>query len=51
MNQKEIDAAAIHMRLFLAGLAFNFNANFHELEEIAKKALLEIEDSKMEVTF
>ncbi len=51
MNQKEIDAAAIHMRLFLAGLALNFNANFHELEEIAKKALLEIEDSKMEVTF
>ena len=43
MNQKEIEAAAIHMRIFLAGLALNFDANFHELQEITKRALLEIE--------
>ncbi len=46
MKQKEIEAAAVHMRLFLVGLAFNFDANFHELEEISRRALLEIEDSK-----
>jgi hypothetical protein len=45
MKQKEIEMAAIHMRLFLAGLALNFNANFHELEEITKRALLEIGQS------
>ena len=43
MNQKQIEAAAVMMRIFLAGLAFNFDANFHELEEITKRALLEIE--------
>ena len=43
MKQKEIEAAAIMMRIFLAGLAFNFDADFHELEEITKRALLEIE--------
>jgi hypothetical protein len=43
LNQKEIEAAVIMMRIFLAGLAFNFDANFHELEEIAKRALLQIE--------
>lgn len=43
MNQKEIEAAAIIMRIFLTGLALNFDANFHELEEITKRALLEIE--------
>ena len=42
MNQKEIEAAAVLMRIFLAGLAFNFDANFHELEEVTKRALLEI---------
>ena len=42
MNQKEIEAAAICMRIFLAGLALNFDANFHELQEITKRALLEI---------
>ena len=42
MKQKEIEAASIIMRIFLAGLAFNFDANFHELEEIAKRALLEV---------
>ena len=31
------------MRMFLVGLAFNFDANFHELEEITKRALLNIE--------
>lgn len=43
MKQKEIEAAAIMMRIFLAGLALNFDANCHELEEITKRALLEIE--------
>jgi hypothetical protein len=46
MNQKEIEAAAMHMRLFLEGLAFNFNANFHELEEVTKRALLQIENTE-----
>jgi len=31
------------MRIFLAGLAFNFDADFLELEEITKRALLEVE--------
>jgi hypothetical protein len=43
LNQKQIEAAAVIMRIFLTGLAFNFDANFHELEEITKRALLEIE--------
>ena len=42
MRQKEIEAAAIHMRLFRVGLGLSFNANFLELEEITKRALLEI---------
>ena len=42
MNQNEIEAAAVMMRIFLTGLAFNFNANYHELGEITKRALLEI---------
>jgi hypothetical protein len=43
LKQKEIEAAAIIMRIFLAGLAFNFDANYHELEEITKRALLQVE--------
>jgi hypothetical protein len=43
LNQKEIEAAATMMRIFLIGLAFNFDANFHELDEITKRALLEVE--------
>jgi hypothetical protein len=43
VKQKKIEAAAIMMRIFLTGLALNFDANFHELEEITKKALLEVE--------
>ena len=43
MNQKQIEAAAIMMRIFLTGLALNFDADFHELEEITKRALLEVE--------
>lgn len=31
------------MRVFLVGLAFNFDADFHDLEEVTKRALLEIE--------
>jgi hypothetical protein len=43
LKQKEIEAAAIMMRIFLAGLALNFDADFHELEEITKRALLQVE--------
>jgi hypothetical protein len=43
LNQKEIEAAAIIMRIFLAGLAINFDADFLELEEITKRALFQIE--------
>jgi hypothetical protein len=43
LKQKEIEAASIMMRIFLAGLAFNFDADFHELEQITKRALLEVD--------
>ena len=43
MNQKQIDAASVMLRIFLSGLALNFDADFHELEEITKRALLEIQ--------
>jgi hypothetical protein len=43
LNQKQIEAAAVMMRIFLSGLALNFDANFHELEEVTKRALVEIE--------
>ena len=43
MKQKEIEAASIMMRIFLSGLALNFDADFHELEEITKRALLQVE--------
>jgi hypothetical protein len=43
LNQKQIEAASVMVRIFLAGLALNFDADFHELEEIAKRALLQIE--------
>ena len=39
MKQKEIEATALCTRTFLAGLALNFDANFHELEEITRRAL------------
>ena len=42
MDQKQVEAAAIMLRIFLSGLAFNFNSDFYELEEITKRALLEI---------
>ena len=45
MNQKEIDVAAVLMQIFLTGIALNFNADFHELEEIAKRALLQVEEA------
>lgn len=38
------------MRIFLVGLAFNFDADFHELEEIAKRALFQIENAKQGVS-
>jgi len=43
LKQKEIEAASIMMRIFLSGLALNFDADFHELEEITKRALLQVE--------
>ncbi len=43
MKESEIQAAAICTRIFLAGIALNFDSNFHELEEITKRALLEID--------
>jgi hypothetical protein len=43
LKQKEIEAASIIMRIFLAGLALNFDAYFIELEEITKRTLLEID--------
>jgi len=45
MNQKEIDVAAVLMRIFLTGITLNFNADFHELEEIEKRALLQVEEA------
>ena len=38
-----MEAAAIMMRIFLAGLALNFDADFHELEEITRRALDAVE--------
>ena len=43
MKRREMELATVYMQMFLAGLALNFSANFHELEEIAKRALLQIE--------
>jgi hypothetical protein len=34
------------MRIFLTGIALNFDADFHELEENAKKALFQIENKE-----
>jgi len=48
LKQNEIEAAAIMMRIFLAGLAFNFDADFHELEEITKRALLQVETEELQ---
>jgi hypothetical protein len=38
LNQKQIEAAAVVTRIFLAGLALNFDADFHELEEITEES-------------
>jgi hypothetical protein len=43
LDQKQIEACAVMLRIFLLGLALNFNSDFHELEEITKRALLQIE--------
>ena len=48
MKQKEIEAAAIMMRIFLAGFALNFDADFHELEEITSRALCAVESEVVE---
>jgi hypothetical protein len=50
MNQKEIEAVVVCMRIFLAGLALNFDADFHELEEITKRALFQIENAGQAVS-
>jgi hypothetical protein len=39
LNQKQIEAAAAMMRIFLVELALSFDANFCELEEITDQAL------------
>ncbi len=44
MKQREIELATVYMQMFLAGLALNFGANFHELEEITKRALFQVEN-------
>ncbi|MBE3116951.1 hypothetical protein IMZ68_07075 [Candidatus Bathyarchaeota archaeon] len=44
MNQKEIEAAVVvAMRIFLSGLSFTFDADFHELEKITERALGAVE--------
>jgi hypothetical protein len=43
LKQKEIEAAAVAMRIFLVGLSFTFDANFHEVEEISRRALGAVE--------
>jgi hypothetical protein len=48
LNQKEIEAAALAMRIFLSGLSFTFDADFHELEEISKRALGAVESGVVE---
>jgi len=50
LNQKQIEVAAVMLRIFLTGLSFNFDADFHELEEITKRALFQIESAKQEVS-
>jgi len=46
--QREIELATVYMQMFLAGLALNFGANFHELEEITKRALFQVENPPSE---
>ena len=48
MKQREIELATVYMQMFLAGLAFNFGANFHELEEITKRTLFQVENPPSE---
>jgi hypothetical protein len=43
MDQKEIEVAVAAMRIFLFELALSFDANYHELEEVTKRALLHVE--------
>jgi hypothetical protein len=48
LKQKDIEAAAMAMRIFLVGLSFAFDANFHEIEEISKRALGAVESEVVE---
>jgi hypothetical protein len=43
LNQKDIKAAVVTMQIFLSGLSFTFDADFHELEEITHRALGAVE--------
>jgi hypothetical protein len=40
LKQKEIYSAVVAMQIFLPGLTSTFDVDFHELEEITKRALL-----------
>jgi hypothetical protein len=48
LKQKEIEAAGIYLRIFLVGLAFNFDADFLELEGITRRALGAVESEVVE---
>jgi hypothetical protein len=43
IESKRARSRSQSMRLFLVKLALYYNADFHELEEITKRALLEVE--------
>ncbi len=48
-HQKDLQAAAIMMQIFLGGLALNFNFNWHDLEEITQRAMFEYKSNIDEV--
>jgi len=48
LNQKELKAAALATQIYLSGLFFTFDANFHVLEEITKRALGTVESEVVE---
>jgi hypothetical protein len=48
LNQKEIETSVVCMRIFLVGLALNFDADFRELEEITHRALGAVESEVVE---
>jgi len=48
LKQKQIEAGACIIRIFLAGLSLNFDADFHELEKITRRALGAVESEVVE---